>query len=92
MRLGMATRFLRFPLLLAMIGLPSAAQDSNLLLLYREAQTAQAAGQLAAATEKYEAIVRMRPDMPRRLRIWVISTISRASGTWLRPPIRRRFS
>ena len=63
MRLGMANRFLRFPLLLAMIGLPSAAQDSNLLLLYREAQTAQAAGQLAAATEKYEAIVRMRPDM-----------------------------
>jgi tetratricopeptide (TPR) repeat protein len=58
-----ATRFLQFPLLLAMIGLPSAAQDSNLLLLYRDAQTAQAAGQLAIATEKYEAIVRMRPDM-----------------------------
>ena len=63
MRLGVSTRFLRFPLLLAMVSLPSATQDNNLLLLYRAAQTAQAAGQLAAATEKYETIVRLRPDM-----------------------------
>ena len=58
MRLRGATRFLLFPLLLAMGALTSAAQDNNLLLLYRDAQAAQAAGQLAAATEKYEDLVK----------------------------------
>ena len=41
---------------------PALSQD-DLVKLYAEAQQAQAAGDLATASRKYEAIVRLRPQM-----------------------------
>jgi len=48
---------------LALLALSSALSQDDLAKLYSEAQQAQAAGDLATACHKYEAIVRLRPQM-----------------------------
>src|SRR2546426_147930 len=43
--------------------IPPALPKDDLAQLYSEAQQAQAAGDLATATRKYEAIIRLQPQM-----------------------------
>jgi tetratricopeptide (TPR) repeat protein len=63
MQLRFAIPFLSLPLLFPIVVTSLIAQEEALARLYEEAQAAQASGQLSIATEKYEAIVRLRPDM-----------------------------
>lgn len=45
------------------IALPAWGQQEELAQIYEQAQRAQASGDLSTAAQKYEAIVRLRPDM-----------------------------
>ena len=69
---------------------PGALSQDDLARIYSEAQQAQAAGDLQTATNKYEAIVRLRPQMAEPMRIWAIFTTNRDRQTAPKLPTARR--
>jgi tetratricopeptide (TPR) repeat protein len=61
-RKAVKARLLRLAVGILVI-VPAALSEEDLFRIYSEAQLAQATGDLRTATSKYEAIVRMRPQM-----------------------------